>query len=238
MSLKRTIKKLVNDTLLSGLNLRIYSTQAFGRDLINDLKNLLGEPKIMFDVGANVGQTVDNWSNVFNAPKIYSFEPVRRLFETLHADYGDLASCHHLGVGDENKEITINYGKHDVSHSFIKSDEGRGGEQVNVVTLDDFCREHSVDHIDVLKIDVEGFEFNVIDGARGLLSQQKVDVLIVELGVDPNGYYVFYPDFAAKMAEFGYATLGFYDQTYQWDGSAELLFCNVLFARKGLKFAV
>ena len=132
--------------------------------------------------------------------------------------------------------MTINYGKHDVSHSFVHDDEGRGGEDAKVITLDDYCREQGIEKVSVLKIDVEGFEYEVIKGANKLLHEQWVDLVVVELGVDPNGYFVFYPDFAKQMRELGYSTVGFYNQTCDWDGTARLLLCNVLFARKGLKF--
>ena len=88
----------------------------------------------------------------------------------------------------------------------------------------------------MLKVDVEGFEYEVVKGAESLLRNHRVDLVVVELGMDPDGYYVFYPRFAERMRNLGYHTLGFYDQTSEWDGSARLLFCNVLFARDGLKF--
>lgn len=236
MNAKNLIKKLVNNFFLEPFKLRIYSTEAFGRDLVNDTKKLIGSPKVMLDVGANIGQTVDNWIDQFDNPKIHSFEPVTRLFNELSSKHKHNAVCNNLGVGSEKATIKIHYGKHDVSHSFVHSDEGRGGEEAQVTTLDDYCTDNNIDHVSYLKIDVEGFEYEVIEGAKALLSDAKVDLLCVELGVDPDGYYIFYPDFAKKLLEFGYFTVGFYDQTCNWDGSAKLLFCNVLFARPGLKF--
>jgi len=234
---KDQIKNVINNFLLKPLSLKLYSTKAFGREITLDIKRIIPEPKLMFDVGANVGQTVDLWSREFTQPEIHSFEPVERLFNELKLNFSDKAICNHLGVGDKNEEITIHYGQHDVSHSFVNDDVGKGGETSKVVTLDSYCLDKGINHIDVLKMDVEGFEHNVVDGANQLLNSKSIDILEVELGFDPQGYYVFYADFAAKLAEYGYLTLGFYDQTTQWDGEAELLFCNVLFAREGLSFA-
>lgn len=236
MKVKYLLKKIVNNFLLSPFNLRIYSTEAFGRDLVNDTKKLIGSPKVMLDVGANVGQTVNNWLDQFDNPEIHSFEPVNRLFNELSSKHEHNAVCNNLGVGSEKTNIRINYGKHDVSHSFVHSDDGRGGEIAEVVTLDDYCRENNLDHVSFLKIDVEGFEYEVIKGANSLLSEARVDLISVELGVDPTGYYIHYPDFANKLLEYGYFTVGFYDQTCNWDGSAKLLFCNVLFSRPNLMF--
>lgn len=237
MSQKERIKQLINNGLLKPLNLKLYSTQAFGREITLDIRNIIQHPKVMFDVGANVGQTVDLWHREFVKPTIHSFEPVERLYKQLDRDFGDQAVCNHLGVGDKNEEITIHYGKHDVSHSFVYDDVGKGGEKTRVVTLDSYCDENTIGHIDVLKIDVEGFEHQVIDGASGLLAGQKIDILEIEVGFNPDGYYTFYPDLAEKLRTHNYQVLGFYDQTTEWDGRAELLFCNALFARKGLSFA-
>lgn len=234
--IKEQIKFLINHFLLGPLKLKLYSTRAFGREITLDIKRVIAHPKVMFDVGANIGQTVDLWRREFDRAEIHSFEPVERLYKELQRNYATSAICNHLGVGDSNEEITIHYGKHDVSHSFVHDDVGKGGEKTQVVTLDSYCQDKNIKHIDVLKLDVEGFETKVIDGAYGLLKNNRVDILQVELGFDPDGYYTFYSEFAAKLSTLGYRPLGFYDQTTQWDGGAELLFCNVLFARKGLAF--
>ena len=234
---KQLLKSLLNKILLRPFNLRLYSTTAFGRDLVQDIQNILGSPGVMLDVGANVGQTVETWKREFKHSEIHSFEPVKRLFDELASRHGRDATCNHLGVGSEPTTLRINYGRHDVSHSFVHDQEGTGGEDVQVTTLDAYCAKQSIQQVSVLKIDVEGFEHEVIKGAAKLLTEQRVDLLVVELGVEPEGYYIFYPDFAARMRDFGYSTVGFYDQTSAWDGTVELLFCNVLFARKGLKFA-
>ena len=234
---KQLLKSLFNNILLGPFNLRLYSTRAFGRDLVQDIRNIIGSPGVMLDVGANVGQTVETWKREFKHSEIHSFEPVKRLFDQLAKRHGRHAVCNHLGIGSEQATLKINYGRHDVSHSFIHDQEGKGGEDVQVTTLDAYCAKNLIQQVSVLKIDVEGFEHEVIKGAAKLLTEQRVDLLVVELGVEPNGYYIFYPEFAARMRDLGYSTVGFYDQTCSWDGAAELLFCNVLFARKGLTFA-
>ena len=242
MSIRDTVKDVVNGMLLKKFGLKIYSTRAFGRELCHDMRTILPSPKVMFDVGANVGQTVKTWHKEFPDAEIHSFEPVKRLYDELYSNYSSVASCNHAGAGSRCETLRINYGKHDVSHSFVhtndetQSQDKENGEDVDVITLDQYCSDNNINRIDVLKIDVEGFENEVIDGAKELISSNKVDLISVELGVDPQGYYIFYPDFAKKLGTLGFYTVGFYDQTCSWNGDAKLLFCNVLFARNGLKF--
>ena len=234
-NIRSLCKRLVN-RILGLANLRLIDTRAFGRDPLYDIQQLLKEPKVLFDVGANVGQTVDAWRREFKGAAIHSFEPVSYLFEQLEARYGQVAICNNLAVGRENMESEIHYGKHEVSHSLVHDKGIRGSEKVRVVSLDTYCEQRNIDRVELLKIDVEGYEPHVIDGARHLLKEQKIDLLLIELGFDQDGYYVYYPSIANKLGEYGYSTLGFYNQACEWDGSARLLFCNVLFAREGLRF--
>ena len=83
MAMKQTIKRIVNDGLLQKFGLRIYSTKAFGRDIIYDIANIIGSPDVMLDVGANIGQTVEMWTDAYTNLNIHSFEPVKRLYDEL-----------------------------------------------------------------------------------------------------------------------------------------------------------
>lgn len=54
-------------------------------------------------------------------------------------------------------------------------------EDVSSLTLDDFCKNNNINHIDILKIDVEGHELKVLKGLSNMLDQQKVNHLFVEI---------------------------------------------------------
>ena len=55
-------------------------------------------------------------------------------------------------------------------------------QEVDMMRLDDFCLENNVKNIDFLKIDVEGNELKVLDGAKGMLSNDKISVIQFEYG--------------------------------------------------------
>ena len=50
-------------------------------------------------------------------------------------------------------------------------------------TLDHFCFDQHVHHIDILKMDVQGAGYRVLDGARQMLTQQRVSLIYMERGV-------------------------------------------------------
>lgn len=233
--MKFLIKQFVNRAL-GAFDLKVYSTRAFGRELCLDIKRIVPEPKIMFDVGANVGQTVELWSGEFPHSLVHSFEPVERLYLELAKHESSNVVCNHLGLGEEERIMRINYGKHDVSHSFFHPSEGRGGEETRVTTLDRYCENNNIDSIDILKLDVEGFEKHVIEGGVKMLNAGKVSLIVAELGFEDGGYYTNFDEFHSIMKQYDFVPLGFYDQTSDWNGDAKLLFTNVLFARKGLSF--
>ena len=64
--------------------------------------------------------------------------------------------------------------------NFVHSD-GDEGEVIQAVTLDEFCEGEGIDHIDILKIDVQGNEENVLRGAVRMLTNKKVRTIFMEV---------------------------------------------------------
>ena len=58
-----------------------------------------------------------------------------------------------------------------------------------MVTLDDFCTERDLDEIDFLKVDVEGSDWDVLQGAAGMLSKGAVNVVAIEISEKMNPYF-------------------------------------------------
>jgi len=55
-------------------------------------------------------------------------------------------------------------------------------EEVPTITVDDYCQEHRIDRIDLLKIDVEGAEYQVLCGARRMLAERRIACCLFEFG--------------------------------------------------------
>ncbi len=52
---------------------------------------------------------------------------------------------------------------------------------VKTKSIDVFCRENHINHIDLLKLDTEGNEFNVLNGAKTILSENKINAIYTEI---------------------------------------------------------
>src|SRR6266700_882712 len=112
--LKAYIKKLAESR---GFEIRRFDTKAYrpGRDPFLDMKRRIGESvtaPAIFDVGSNIGQSIDNFRSHFAAPYIHSFEPGAKNFEVLASKYTgvDRLQLNNFGLGArcESREFIEN----------------------------------------------------------------------------------------------------------------------------------
>lgn len=149
---------------------------------------------IVVDVGSNVGYySLISSALVGETGMVYSFDPsdyaFRKLGITIQENKIKNIKLHGVALGDHpeiRKLFLREPGLH--SPSFCYDDEytteslGESG----VITLDMFAEENDINHIDLVKIDVEGYEKNVILGMHRLLQQNRVRRIMVEF----NGYWL------------------------------------------------
>jgi len=132
----------------------------------------LKKQKVIFDVGANIG-LFSLWASKNNQEsRIYSFEPnpdtYSRLERNIRLNYFDNISPHQLAV--TSKTGLSNFKKcQNTWVSTITNTENTDTVKVNTVPIDDFVKENSINSIDLIKIDVEGSEFNVLKGSINTL---------------------------------------------------------------------
>lgn len=146
----------------------------------------------VFDVGANKGDFISLFEKRLNSNyEIHAFEPLSSSFHILQSKYGTskyvkVNNCA-LGrsVGEENifyeeKHSSLaSMTKRDISHDGKKMDKT---EKVNVNTIDKYCSKKDVDRIDILKVDVEGHELDVFEGARRMLEDGRIHHVMFEFG--------------------------------------------------------
>ncbi|MCA1656653.1 MAG: FkbM family methyltransferase [Actinobacteria bacterium] len=159
------------------------------------LRRYLRPGDVALDVGANIGHFTATIGRAVGAEGfVHAFEPLasnrERLRRTLELNgLQSRVEVVAAAVTAQAGEVSIvDYGEGFGSWATTKPAEHdlRGDVPhdattiaVPGVTLDDYCREHAIEHVAVLKIDVEGAEFDVIDGATALLAA-GADMLVVE----------------------------------------------------------
>jgi FkbM family methyltransferase len=146
--------------------------------------------RVVFDIGANVGLYSLLAASVNPESNVYAFEPTPEMVTCL-ADNIRLNGL--LNIIVEPMAVGSHQGK-----AFLRLCSGSDGtnEGMNYVTyarqddndlpvpvtsLDGYCQDRSIDRIDLLKLDIEGGEYEALRGAQGLLQAQAVDCIFLEL---------------------------------------------------------
>ncbi|WP_254563343.1 FkbM family methyltransferase [Oscillatoria sp. HE19RPO] len=195
--LKSLIKSLV---LAAGYQITAKNViTGLGVDPLSDINKILSDPHYnshltrpsihtIFDIGANVGQTAIKFSKKFTTSEIYCFEPVQKTFKELQANVKPYKNIHPycLGFGKrhETKEIYI-YSKSVLASCIAESPVISSRKSCDVATLeletiDAYCQKHQISSIDILKVDTEGFDFEVIQGAQQLLENKRINFIYFE----------------------------------------------------------
>ena len=141
----------------------------FEPHMVQLFKSLVKPNDVVADVGANIGMTAILFSGL--AKKVFAFEPSPSTFEILKTNLSRAQATNvealNLGLGERSEKLTITFAKNNRSGGFIsdkiKPVEGHVTETIQIESLDDFFSQN-VDPLNFIKIDVEGFEGNVIRG--------------------------------------------------------------------------
>ena len=157
------------------------------KDVINFFKkNIIGDINNLIDVGAHHGETIKLFNKKFNINNIYAFEPSYKNFKVLEEKTKNIKSdnfrIYNYGIGeiegifdfnesDESQSSTlvgINYSsnyykrKANLLKFFKKEKNLFSTTKVNKRTLNSVFKEKKINYVEILKIDTEGYDFNVI----------------------------------------------------------------------------
>lgn len=203
---------------VSGYWIHKINTLPIGVDLFFDINVRLKYPdlKIVFDVGANEGQTL-KWIK-HNRPQsmVYSFEPVQSSFLKLQETAERIGACIPVNsaLGSQSGKMDIKlFEEYSVLNSLnpalMNNDTNAKVETVRIDTLDNYCTDSEIPHIDLLKIDTEGFELEVLKGAKNLLLNGNISFIYAEVGFQSsnkrNTPFKDLTDFLEKEGFFFYA---------------------------------
>ena len=162
----------------------------------NSLRNV--SRPIVFDVGANVGEWSSSVLEVNSNAKIYAFEPSPQSRERLRALPIEVVPC---AVADFIGEAPFTLsGATNGTNSLVPLLGGQKIE-VKVTTISRFASQQGIDHIDLLKIDVEGYDLAVLRGAESLFKSGAIAVAQFEY----NGLWIHTRTFLKDVFDFAAA---------------------------------
>lgn len=148
----------------------------------------------VFDVGANVGQSIRRYRDYFPNCFITSFEPNPEPFNQLEADWGDVSgiTLNQIALSNQighsqffSTRVTEASSLLEPADRIVKlSSEHKYDYKiidVKTLTLDHYCQLNNIHKIDILKLDTQGFELNILKGAEFLLQEQKITIVYTEI---------------------------------------------------------
>lgn len=168
------------------INLIDYSNK---KKILNFFKKKLkNKPLNIIDIGAHKGETIDFFLNNFLINRILAFEPNEELYNQLRKNNKYLnknISIYNFGVGKKNEIKYLNIMSDSASSTFHKINQNtdyfkkkkriifffdqnkefmKKTQKVTVINLSKIILDNKIKEIDILKIDTEGFEYNVLKG--------------------------------------------------------------------------
>ena len=151
------------------------------------LSKLINNNPIIFDVGAEDGSSCERYLKIFKSPFIHSFEPRKDKYEIMCEKFKNNNNIflNNLGVGSVNEIREFYQIDNGGRSSFLKStvDDVNNQKKINtkLITIDSYLKNNKIKKINLLKIDVQGFEDEVLNGAKEILKNQNIDVIELEL---------------------------------------------------------
>lgn len=185
---------------ISGFSLRLptryhrYFPPHYEKENFDFLQKHCSAGSTVVDIGAHIGLFSVRAAQLAGSNgKVYAFEPtpatqallrktiaingMQAIIEPRSEAVGDKDGITHFYVSDaegDNSNSLVQY----------KNDRTLNAVEVKVTSVDNFIRSHSLERVDFIKIDAEGFEYNVLLGCRHLFTQLKPKGI---LALHPNG---------------------------------------------------
>ena len=175
--------------------------------------------KVIYDIGGNIGTWSQLAKAIFPNAIIHAFEPIKKFqdhFLTNTKEFGKSVTLHKTGLGSKNGTASINVGGDASSFleigslltSFFPTVKKTGEEIVNISMLDSYVQQTNLAFPDVMKLDVEGFELEVLKSAKECMKKCKYIILEISFEERHIGQPLF-PDVVYFLAQHNFHICSF-----------------------------
>jgi FkbM family methyltransferase len=178
----------------------------------------------IFDAGAYIGEVTRTYMDIFPGARIYCFEPYAESFHQLEKlSENKMVRTYQTAVSDHigktklhvNVDLTCNsfFSRPKSGPAYYPEKAQNVGEiEVDTTTIDSFCERENIEWIDILKMDVEGAEKKVLNGARDKLSKHNIYLIYTEVMFVPHyeGGCMFH-ELTGFLEQYGYSLFNLYN---------------------------
>ena len=144
--------------------------------------NVIKKDSVVFDIGANFGYYSIIAASLANLGKVYAFEPDKNNFVDFkyNIELNNLSNINSENTGAGSNNGNVSFKVDGIHRGRSKVVENKGDYDIDVVTLDSYCQINNIENIDILKVDVEGFETEVLLGATEIIKKSSNIKLFIE----------------------------------------------------------
>ncbi len=180
----------LNCDLTKFLQRHLYFFGSYEKEYCDYWIKLARNSATIFDVGSNIGLYSLLAASANPRAAIHAFEPTPEISETFRENIRLNQMCNikvnALGVSRTNGQAFLQRfmggeGIYD-GMNFISAQKSASADlPVTIITIADYCRQNSITRIDLMKMDIEGGEYDALLGARKLLESQAIGCIFLEL---------------------------------------------------------
>lgn len=245
MSLKTVAHGLVNGVLLRPFGLKLSFRT--GSDPVEDMVSLLcgRRVSVIVDGGAYEGSFSRQIAKAFPGAEIHAFEPTPASFALLEQKTRSMSAVtrHRLALGSKSGAEALFTNASPLTNSLRRSSSSghryfsalvadREAVEVVVTTLADFARDHAIETIDILKLDLQGNELEAIIGLGQLV--ETVNLIYAEVQfVELYEGAALFSEIESYLRDKGLSFYQFYNLVRSPD-DGRLLYGDAIFARAGM----
>lgn len=174
----------------SGYDIIRYLPTNLGSNPYLDMCTFLENSSILniIDAGSNLGESTSSFLDFFPDAQYYCFEPCKKSYIQLEKKF---SSNHNItvlntGLSKDNEIIDFNENEFNFLSSYLPLGTYGYGDIVStcrssVISLDSFALQSKLSQIHILKVDVCGFELNVLKGCSSLLVNNRIKLIHIQL---------------------------------------------------------
>ena len=208
------------------------------------LKN--SEVKIVFDIGAWVGNTAVEYSNYFPNSIVHTFEPFPESFEKLKKkseNFENRIIANQVAISDKVGQATFYSNLIETTNSLLpstntnsKHDYFRNNKKeikVDTLTIDEYCTKNNINRINIVKMDIQGAELAAMQGATSMLEASKIDIIFCEVNfIAMYENSALFHELVIFLEKFGYRVHNLYG--FNSDEHGQLAWGDAIFKSKNI----
>jgi FkbM family methyltransferase len=242
----RPVMKEVLKKLFKKLGYKVVNLNSYQRDAFKDQVKLITNNSItIFDVGACTGEVSFQYNDLFTNSTIFCFEPYIPSFRILKEKTSGFTNikCFNLALSNISGQLDFHVNKSYATNSILAThaDSAKNWNEevlftieeikINSLTLDDFVAQNQIDKIDILKLDTQGTEYQIIEGASQSIKQNKIALIYLEIIIMPTYQEQKNLDeILLLLRNKGFSLYNFYN--YSYTNAGELRQVDAIFTRE------